>query len=76
MHDTHVLSRLMKGVSTCPTLPHSLTHPQVLHPHPAGRRPKTHGIGLEEVGVKLGQNGAIEVRGMMQYQMSTVGMND
>jgi hypothetical protein len=27
-----------------------------------GRRPKTQGIGLQEVGVKLGQNGAIEVR--------------
>jgi hypothetical protein len=44
---------------------HIRLHPLDAHLFPArlpGRRPKTLGIGLQEVGVKLGQNGAIEVR--------------
>ena len=37
-----------------------------------GRRPNSHGLGLEEVGVRLGRHGAIEVDGYSQTSVPSI----
>jgi glutathione reductase (NADPH) len=37
-----------------------------------GRRPNSHGLGLEEVGVRLGRHGAIEVDGYSQSSVPSI----